>query len=68
MGFAPRTAEESDTICILPGCSTPLIIRPEGEGNRFKVIGECYIQGIMEGEIMEWLKTGKVQLETINLC
>jgi hypothetical protein len=66
LGLVPWVAELGDMICVLPGCSTPLIIRP-GTGGYFNLIGECYVHGMMEGEVMEWLESGEVQLETINL-
>jgi hypothetical protein len=66
LGLVPDIAELGDVICVLPGCSTPLIIRP-GMGGYFNLIGECYVHGLMEGEVMEWLESGEVQLKTINL-
>ncbi|KAH6644891.1 heterokaryon incompatibility protein-domain-containing protein [Boeremia exigua] len=57
MGWAPDNmfADEpmhhtrpGDLIAIVFGCSTPLVIRPIGE--EFQVIGEAYVQGLMDGE------------------
>ncbi|KAH6714494.1 hypothetical protein BKA61DRAFT_673814 [Leptodontidium sp. MPI-SDFR-AT-0119] len=67
MGWAPDNIHGSvrdqtmggDLIAILLGCSTPVVIRPNGD--YFKVIGEAYVQGIMEGEAMDFLKEGKVE-------
>lgn len=67
-GHVPCAAEQGDTICALLGCSMPLIIRWEGENNPYKLIGECYVHGMMEEEALDWLKTRKVQLETITFC
>lgn len=38
-----------DCVCILLGCSTPILLRPESSG-RFKVVGECYVHGVMNSE------------------
>jgi len=33
----------------------------------FKVIGGCYVSGIMDGKMMEAMDRGKVQAKTIHL-
>lgn len=51
--------EEGDTITIIPGCRLPLILRPlaraEDGTPRFKIVGEAYVFGIMNGEAIEKL-------------
>lgn len=49
LGLAPRDARVADIICILCGCSVPVILRPV-ENERYILIGECYLHGMMEGE------------------
>jgi hypothetical protein len=54
LGLAPRTAEEGDHICIIFGCSVPVILREirfQGEVY-FKLVGEAYIHGMMDGEAL----------------
>jgi hypothetical protein len=46
-----------DLIAILFGCSTPLVIRPMGAC--FQVVGEAYVQGLMDGEGLEFLDTAQ---------
>lgn len=51
--FAKNTSEQTQTgdlIAIVFGCSTPLAIRPHG--HKFQVLGEAYVQGLMDGEAM----------------
>lgn len=50
MGLAPAGSEGADRIAILHGCSTPMVLRPFSNG--FKIIGECYVHGVMYGEIV----------------
>ena len=50
MGLAPDIAQEGDKICLILGCCTPLIIRG-GEPN-FSLVGESYVHGVMDGELM----------------
>lgn len=61
VGMGPLNAEPGDVIVVLLGASVPFIIRPLGE-NRYKLLGECYCDGIMDGE---GFKTGR--REIINL-
>ena len=48
-GWVPEEAEPGDTICIVFGVRTPLVLR-EVEGGKHILIGEAYIDGIMGGE------------------
>jgi hypothetical protein len=53
MGLAPVTAEIGDLICVLHGCSVPVLLRHQtdtGGSSYFQFIGECYVHGIMDGE------------------
>jgi hypothetical protein len=59
MGFAPMAASPEDIICILYGCSVPVILRPriekdgETEQTHFLLVGECYLHGMMDGEAID---------------
>lgn len=70
IGLAPRYAREGDLICILLGCSVPVILRPAfGPGNAglYHFIGDSYIHGIMDGEVMTSLENGDYTLEEFNI-
>ncbi len=53
LGLAPKESENGDLICILYGCSVPVALRrmvdPVTGEEYFKLIGECYVHGIMGG-------------------
>ncbi|KAF5983611.1 heterokaryon incompatibility het-6 [Fusarium coicis] len=61
MGWAPdnifgtdsEQTRPGDMIAVLFGCSTPVVIRRYGPCGYFQVIGEAYVQGLMDGEAME---------------
>lgn len=40
-----------DHICVALGCNTPIVLRKEPSGN-FQVVGDCYVHGLMEGEVV----------------
>jgi hypothetical protein len=49
-GLAPALTQPGDKICVLLGCSRPVIIRKHSGSYEF--IGPAYIHGIMHGEVM----------------
>ncbi|KAH8747096.1 hypothetical protein F5882DRAFT_231456, partial [Hyaloscypha sp. PMI_1271] len=48
IGLAPRFVRQNDLIALMKGAKTPFILRPSGRS--WKLVGECYINGIMYGE------------------
>jgi hypothetical protein len=67
VGFVPKKSAVGDRIFVLMGCDVPLVLRPCGKGV-YRLVGECYVHGIMKGEAMEALDKGKYVLETVTLC
>lgn len=60
VGMAPRQAGKGDVICVLLGCSVPVVLRPyrgaedkdEDLAGLYEFIGECYVDGFMNGEAL----------------
>jgi hypothetical protein len=52
LGCVPNGSRIGDKICLLFGSTVPFILRECGEGY-FKLVGECYIHGIMDGEAIK---------------
>lgn len=52
VGFGSREINKDDMICILHGCSVPVVLRPmSGHSVRMvKLKGECFAHGMMNGE------------------
>ncbi|KAM0809448.1 putative HET-domain-containing protein [Seiridium cardinale] len=44
-----------DVLAIFPGCSTPIILRSKSFGDVFQVVGEAYVHGLMDGEMLKLL-------------
>ena len=49
VGIAPEATQKEDVICVLLGCSSPLILRRKAAGH-YAIVGECYIDEIVTGE------------------
>lgn len=50
LGIVPSYALAGDRICIIPKYPVPFVLRPAGGPDTYRIIGECYIHGIMHGE------------------
>jgi hypothetical protein len=65
MGLGPHYMQRDDIVCVFAGGNTPFLVRKtecrniEGEmrDECFILIGDCYLHGVMDGELMENLKT-----------
>ena len=59
MGFVPHGAKSGMRIYILQGCSVPVVIRRCSDchgPNAFNLVGDCYIDGVMEGELVSRIR------------
>ena len=63
IGVMPRVARSGDVIALIPGCSCPILLRAQGD--TFCIVAECYVQGIMQGEIRQQIKEGNWHYEEI---
>ena len=52
LGMGPPFLRSGDIIVVFMGASVPYIIRPTS-GQSFQLVGECYCDGIMDGEITD---------------
>lgn len=71
VGIIPRYTRVGDKLCIIYGCSVPVVLRKlMAEGGRpyWQLIGEAYVHGYMDGEALsalspEELKSIEVEFE-----
>jgi hypothetical protein len=73
IGLAPSNAAPGDKIAILFGGKVPYILRrnePQSSENSeatWTFVGDSYVHGIMDGEVIESLERGEVTKERITL-
>lgn len=53
IGWAPLEAQRGDFVCVFQGSELPHVLRKARDGKSFYLIGHCYFQGIMHGEVAE---------------
>ncbi|KAH8783432.1 heterokaryon incompatibility protein-domain-containing protein [Diaporthe sp. PMI_573] len=68
-GLGPRITQPGDRCVVFAGARVPFIIRkaPDRE-NCWRLVGECYIHGIMRGEAGQLAHEGRISPEDIVLC
>ena len=99
LGLVPSEAQEGDLICIIFGCSVPLVLRdllpsvdgetnanplpdtadsgysstpnslngdPEGDGGSYALIGECYVDHMMDGEAISFQKYKNIKVQSFK--
>ncbi len=65
-GLAPKEARAGDRVVVLLGLDVPLICR-KFKDSGYKVIGESYVHGIMEGEVIKQWESGHIEAGQIRL-
>jgi hypothetical protein len=65
MGLSFPETRVGDRVCVFPGLEVPFIVRPDGD--YYLLVGEAYVQGLMDGEAMQDLDAGLVLLQTFEL-
>jgi hypothetical protein len=51
LGIGSRALRRKDLVCVLLGTGVPFVLRQIG-ADRFVLVGEAYVHGIMDGEVM----------------
>lgn len=70
LGFVPVGTKVGDRIAILIGCSVPVVVRmiaEAGRGSLWNLIGECYIDGLMDGESADIVQDRHLLPQAITL-
>ncbi|KAK3640645.1 hypothetical protein LTR56_011737 [Elasticomyces elasticus] len=73
IGWVPDTIAQNqhfqvakgDLVAIIFGCTTPLLLRPHGAS--YRVVGEAYFLGLMDGEVQAIIGTGTCNVQTFEL-
>jgi hypothetical protein len=50
MCLGPEETQAEDVIFVAMGADVPFVLCPQEDGN-FKLVGECYVHSIMDGEL-----------------
>jgi hypothetical protein len=71
VGITPHFIQNGDTIAVIGGCAVPLVLRPRWQQKpgrlRYEIFGECFVYGIMDGEIEQSVREGRHALIDIMI-
>ena len=67
MGAVPNQAVQGDVVCILLGCSVPVVLRGTDKAAKWEFVGECYWHGFMDGEALRLRDGEKVTAREFKL-
>ncbi|TQN71098.1 Heterokaryon incompatibility protein 6, OR allele [Colletotrichum shisoi] len=60
-----QALRKGDSIFVIPGCSAPVIMRKEG--SQWKVITQCFVDGLMRGETKSRVEDGTRKLGELRI-
>lgn len=55
LGMGPGSTDIDDEIVVIPGMRTPFVVRRLLAMSQYRLVGPCYVHGIMQGEFVERL-------------
>ncbi|KAK7949236.1 uncharacterized protein PG986_010122 [Apiospora aurea] len=63
LGTGPAAVQRGDVVCVFMGGAVPFILRPRQKGDGYTLIGDAYVHGIMDGELVRDWEDGKAELD-----
>ena len=52
IGYGPTSSSLDDQIWVLENARVPFILRPTANASSLAVVGECYLHGVMDGQLL----------------
>jgi hypothetical protein len=65
IGMASDRVRKGDAVCVLFGCSAPLIMRQQED--HWTLVQACYVEGLMDGEVVQQLRDGKLRKQEFRI-
>jgi hypothetical protein len=66
VGIGPVGTQPGDSVAVIFGGGVPYVIRAYEE--RFQLVGEAYIHGLMSGEAVEKWRKGELEEKVVEFC
>lgn len=66
LGLAPHLARAGDVCCVVRGVDVPVVLRPTARG-AYRLVGEAYVNGVMDGELMGPAGGGPPEWKSIRI-
>jgi len=67
LGLGPGALKVGDRCCVLFGGIVPFVVRQQNDG-MYTLVGECYMQHAMQGEVVQKWREGVIDTEEFCIC
>ncbi|KAH7129464.1 heterokaryon incompatibility protein-domain-containing protein [Dactylonectria estremocensis] len=64
-GLGPAYTQAGDIACVLRGALFPTVVRPT-TNHRYTMVGECFVHGIMDGEMIDSVNKGRSSRQSFS--
>ncbi|KAF1844479.1 uncharacterized protein K460DRAFT_284891, partial [Cucurbitaria berberidis CBS 394.84] len=64
-GTASMAMKTGDIAVVLFGSRIPFVLRKDG--SMYRLVSDCYVQGLMDGEALDMLRNGELESEKFQL-
>jgi len=65
IGWVPQRTRVGDLVYMFLGGQSLYIVRPVLDSKAFTLIGECYLFGLMKGELKPWTGEGQEDITLV---
>ncbi|KAF4625433.1 hypothetical protein G7Y89_g12733 [Cudoniella acicularis] len=65
LGMAPPKCQAGDLVCVLSDCSIPVLLRKVD--SHYIHVGACFVLGLMDGEAVQLVRSGKAKMEEFDI-
>jgi hypothetical protein len=62
LGLGPRSSRPDDQVWVFEQARVPFILRAIPDSEHFHFVGECYVHGVMQGELVDKIKFKRIGL------
>lgn len=66
-GIGPLITRPGDVCCVIFGADVPFILRPNPDSPDYRLLGEAFVHGVMNGEIECMLQRGQLTQQSITI-
>lgn len=67
LGNGPPVIQPGDQIVVFDGAKMPFVVRAVDDGERFNLLGPCYVEGLSDGEPAAMARKGEAEVFDIQL-
>lgn len=66
-GIGPLITRSGDVCCVIFGADVAFVLRPTSGSSEYRLLGESFVHGVMNGEIEGMLQRGEVVQQTLTI-